>query len=232
MERFSREINLIGEEAFNKIKLSKIAIFGIGGVGSYVVEGLVRAGVGEFCLIDKDIVADSNINRQIIALSSTIGQPKVEVAKQRIKDINPDIKVKTFCEFVTPENIEMFRLDQYDYIVDAIDTVTAKLAIIKEGKKYNKKIISCMGTGNKLHPEMFKIVDISKTSECPLAKIVRKKLKEMGIGGVKVLYSTEKPILPIMQNEENGKRIPASISTVPSIAGLMIANQVLLDIME
>lgn len=232
MERFSREINLIGEEGFNKIKSSKIAVFGVGGVGSYVVEGLARAGVGEICLIDKDVVSESNINRQIIALSSTIGQPKVEVAKLRIKDINPDAKITTFYEFVTPENIEIFKLDHYDYIIDAVDTVTAKLAIIKECKKYNKRIISCMGTGNKLHPDMFKIADISKTNECPLAKIIRKKLKEMGIRGVKVLYSTEKPIIPTVQSEENGKRIPSSISTVPSVAGLMIANQVLLDIME
>jgi len=224
-ELYSRTEMLIGKVGIEKLKNAKVAIFGIGGVGSYVVEGLVRAGVSNFILVDNDEVSISNINRQIIATTKTIGRPKVEVAKERILEINPEAKVETYKEFFMPESNEIFD-NTVDYIVDAIDTVTAKIELVLRAKKLNIPIISSMGTGNKLDPTKFEITDIYKTEVCPLAKVMRKELKNRGIEHLKVLYSKEEPI------KQNGKRVPGSISFVPSVAGLVIAGEVIKDIIK
>lgn len=224
-EQFSRTISLIGEEPFNKIKEKKVLILGIGGVGGFVTEALARAGVKNFTLIDNDVVSKSNINRQIIALNSTLGRPKVDVMKERILDINPLAVVSARQEFITPSSIanEDFL---YDYVIDCIDNITAKIALAIESEKRGFKLISCMGTGNKLKPEMFEIADIYKTSVCPLAKIMRKKLKDANVKKLTVLYSKEEPI-------NNGKtRVPASISFTPSIAGLRIAEYVIKEFLN
>ncbi len=227
---FSREELLIGKEKLKKLNNSKVAIFGIGGVGSYVLEGLARAGVGNFILVDGDVVADSNINRQIIALHSTIGKDKVEVAKQRVLDINPEAKVTTYKTFFLPET-EGILDNSIDYIVDAIDTVTAKIELVIRAKELDIPIISSMGTGNKLNPSKFVITDISKTEVCPLAKVMRRELRKREIKHLKVIYSKEEPIDFTATNEDtNGKRVPGSISFVPSVAGLMIAGEVVKDI--
>ena len=226
-----RTINLIGEEAVKKIQNAKVAIFGIGGVGSYVVEGLVRAGIQNFILVDNDEVSISNINRQIIATSKTVGMPKVEVAKNRILEINPNAKVEVYQEFFMPDSKDLFD-NTVTYIVDAIDTVTAKIELIVRAKKQNIPIISCMGTGNKLDPTKFEVTDIYKTSVCPLAKVMRGELKKRNIEGLKVLYSKEEPIK--LKNNTNtvGKQVPGSISFVPSVAGLIIAGEVVKDIIK
>ena len=221
--QFSRTGMLIGNEAIEKLHNSKIAVFGIGGVGSYVVESLARAGVGNFLLVDKDVVDITNINRQIIATHSTIGRPKVEVARERILDINPEAKVEILQEFFMPDSGEILDTT-IDYIVDAVDTVTAKLELVLRANRLNIPIISCMGTGNKLDPTKFEIADIYKTRMCPLAKIMRKELKQRGIEHLKVVYSKEEPI------EHDGGRVPGSISFVPSVAGLIIAGEVIKDI--
>ena len=232
--QFSRTELLIGKEAVEKLNKSKVAIFGIGGVGSFVVEGLVRAGVGEFVLVDHDTVSETNLNRQIIATTKTIGMSKVEVAKTRILEINPNAKVEIIKEFFMPESKGI--LDKsIDYIVDAIDTVTAKIELIQRANKLNIPIISCMGTGNKLDWAKFEITDIYKTSVCPLAKVMRKELKQRGIKKLKVLYSKEEPIkvkeINKEQDEEkNRKKVPGSISYVPSVAGLIIAGEVIKDL--
>ena len=191
MSQFERTELLLGIDSVEKLKKAKVAIFGIGGVGSYVVEALARCGVGSFDLIDKDVVSESNINRQIIALHSTVGIPKVEVAKNRILDINPKAIVNIFQTFFLPENEKEFDFSQYDYVVDAVDTVSAKIEIIRKAKEANVPVISCMGTGNKLNPLEFKIADISKTSVCPLARVMRRELAKKGITDVKVVYSEE-----------------------------------------
>lgn len=229
-EKFYRTIKLIGEESFEKLQKSKILLVGVGGVGGYVAEGLIRAGIGELTIVDKDVVAESNINRQIIALTNTVGRDKVEVAKERLLLINPDAKLTTLKQFITPDNIKELHIENYDYIVDAIDFVPAKLSLIESAKSHNINIISCMGTGNKIHPEKLEIADISKTSDCPLAKKIRQELSKRGIKGVKVLYSKENPIKT--EIIEDGKRVPASISTVPPVAGLLIANEVILDLIK
>lgn len=218
--RFSRTELLIGKEAIEKLNKSKVAVFGIGGVGSYVVEGLARAGVGSFILVDKDEVDITNINRQIIATTKTVGRPKVEVAKKRILEINPEAKVEIYQEFFLPETKGILD-ESIDYIVDAVDTVTAKIELIVRANKLNIPIISSMGTGNKLDPSKFEVTDIYKTSVCPLAKVMRKELKIRGIKKLKVVYSKEEPI----KQEERG--VPASISFVPSVAGLIIAGEVI-----
>ena len=218
--RFSRTELLIGKEAIEKLNKSKVAVFGIGGVGSYVVEGLARAGVGSFILVDKDEVDITNINRQIIATTKTIGRPKVEVAKERILEINPEARVEIYQEFFLPETKGILD-ESIDYIVDAVDTVTAKIELIVRANKLNIPIISSMGTGNKLDPSKFEVTDIYKTSVCPLAKVMRKELKIRGIKKLKVVYSKEEPI----KQEERG--VPASISFVPSVAGLIIAGEVI-----
>ena len=245
LEQFARTELLIGKEKIEKLQNSKVAIFGIGGVGSYVVEGLARAGIGNFILIDNDIISESNINRQIIATTKTIGKPKVEIAKERILEINPLAKVEIFQEFFGVENIKLFnKIKDADYIVDAIDTISSKIELIVNAYNNNIPIISCMGTGNKLDPTKFEITDIYKTSVCPLAKAIRKRLKEIGIQKLKVLYSKEEPIkiedntkenmemVKIKENELNNKKIIGSISFVPSVAGLIISGEVIKDIIK
>ena len=230
LDKFSRTELLIGKDALEKLNKSKVAIFGIGGVGSFVVEGLVRAGVGEFILIDNDIVSETNINRQIIATTKTIGKPKVEIAKTRILEINPNAKVEIVKEFFMKESKEIFD-KTVDYIVDAIDTVTGKIELVERANRLNIPSISSMGTGNKLDPTKFEITDINKTSICPLAKVMRKELRKRNIKKLKVLYSKEEPI-KLAKNEENKKQVPGSISFVPSVAGLIIAGEVVKDLIK
>lgn len=230
MSEFIREELIIGKENVEKLKNKKVAVFGVGGVGSYVVEGLARAGISNFVLIDNDDVALSNINRQLIALHSTVGYAKVDVAKNRILDINPNAKVDARKEFYNKDTNNCID-GSIDYIVDAIDTVSSKLDLIEQAKALNIPIISCMGTGNKLDATRFEIADISKTSVCPLAKVMRKELKNRGIKNVKVLYSKEEPIKAVA-DDTNGKHAPGSISFVPSVAGLIIAGEVIKDLIK
>jgi tRNA A37 threonylcarbamoyladenosine dehydratase len=225
MERFERTRRLIGSEALERLFNSKVLVFGVGGVGSYVVEALARSGVGEIVLFDCDIVAKSNINRQIIATEDTVGKPKVDVAKERILSINPNATVVANHVFVDKAVIDSLDFSGVSYIVDAIDNVTAKIALVLKAKEQGVNIISSMGTGNKLHPEMLKIADISKTSVCPLARVMRYELRRLGVNHLKVLFSEEKPITP-----QGDARLPASISFVPSVAGLLIAGEVIRDI--
>lgn len=227
---FCRTKILIGDEGLEKLKNAKVAVFGVGGVGSFVVEALARAGVGNFVLIDKDQVSLSNINRQLIATHETIGQLKVDVAKKRILSINPEAKVETFAEFFMPGNTDILN-NSITYIVDAIDTVTAKIELVMQAQKLGIPIISSMGTGNKLNPCLFEITDIYKTQVCPLAKVMRKELKQRGVKHLKVLYSKEDPKKSGIIGE-NGKTIPGSISFVPSVAGLIIAGEVIKDLLK
>ena len=237
LNQFSREELLIGKENLKKLQNTKVAIFGIGGVGSYVVEGLARAGVGKFILVDRDNVDVSNINRQIIATTKTIGKPKVEVAKERILEINPQAEVEIYQEFFMPTTKGILD-ESISYIVDAIDTVTAKIELVLRAKRLNIPIISSMGTGNKIEPTKFEVTDLYKTSVCPLAKVMRKELKNRGIKNLKVIYSKEEPIkiknIPDEVNQEQTKKkqIPASMSFVPSVAGLIIAGEVVKDIIR
>ena len=224
-EQFSRTELLIGKDNLERIKKSKVAIFGLGGVGSFVLEGLARAGIGSFILVDKDIVSKSNLNRQLIALHKTIGRPKVEVAKERVLEINPDAKVETYQDFFMPDTKTKILDDTVSYIVDAIDTVTAKIELVRRANELNIPIISCMGAGNKLDPTRFEIADIYKTSVCPLAKVMRKELKERNIKKLKVVYSKEDPV-------KTNTRTPASISFVPSVAGLIISSEVVKDLIK
>ncbi len=230
MEQFSRTELLIGKENLEKLKNSKVAVFGIGGVGSFVLEALTRAGIGNFILVDKDNVDLSNLNRQIIATRKTVGKPKVEVAKERILEINPNTEVEIYKEFFMPET-EGILDSTISYVVDAIDTVTAKIELVKRAQELNIPIISSMGTGNKLDPTKFEVSDIYKTSVCPLAKVMRKELKARKIKKLKVVYSKELPI-KVARNEEVIKQIPGSISFVPSVAGLIIAGEVIKDIIN
>ncbi len=222
MNQFERTELLIGEEAVNKLRNAHVAVFGIGGVGGYATEALARSGVGELTIVDKDNVDITNLNRQIIALHSTINEPKVAVMEERLKDINPDIKVNAKELFFLPDTADQFDFEEYDYIVDAVDTVTAKLAIIEKAHKAGTPVISAMGAGNKLDPTKFEVTDISKTSVCPLARVMRKELKARGIDHLKVVYSTEEP----KQRSET----VASIATVPSVCGLLLANEVIKDL--
>ena len=224
--QFSRTEMLIGKEALEKLAKAKVAVFGVGGVGSYVVEALVRAGVGALDLIDNDDVNITNINRQIIALHSTIGLAKVEVAKQRALDINPEINVQGYKTFFNSENSLEFDFSQYNYVVDAIDSVASKIELVLKSQEADVPIISSMGTGNKLDPTKFEIADIYKTSVCPLARVMRTELKKRGVKKLKVLYSKEEPI------KQNGQRVPASISFVPSVAGLIIAGEVVKNLIK
>ncbi len=232
-ERFSRSELLFGEDAMIKLKNSRVCVFGIGGVGSYTVEALARAGVGEIDLFDSDTVSVSNINRQLVALDSTIGKYKVDVAKQRILDINPEAKVNTHVMFVLPENAHEIDFSRYDCVIDAVDTVSAKLEIICRAKAAGAYVLSCMGTGNKLDPTAFKVADISKTSVCPLARVMRTELKKRGVSGVRVVYSEELPfkVMPEKKDElRDGsiparRDIPASCSFVPGVAGLILAGE-------
>lgn len=219
-----------------RLRAASVMVFGVGGVGSHCIEALARSGVGRLTLIDNDTVSLTNINRQSIAYHSTIGRYKTEVMKERIRDINPEICVKTYEMFVLPDNLEALFEEKPDYVIDAIDTVTAKLALVELALRLDIPVISSMGTGNKLHPEMFEITDLSKTSVCPLCKVMRKELKARGIFHLKVLYSREKPIDTSERDtgEDKGQRrsIPGSISFVPPAAGLLIAGEALRDIIE
>ena len=228
INQFSRTEMLIGKENVQKLHSKKVAVFGIGGVGSYVVEALVRAGIENFVLVDKDVVDITNLNRQIIATHNTIGMPKVEVAKKRILEINPNAKVSTYQEFFMPET-EGILDNTIDYIADCIDTVTAKIELVVRANKMGIPIISSMGTGNKLDPTKFEVTDIYKTSVCPLAKIMRKELKNRHIKNLKVVYSKEQPIIG---DDINEKRVPKSISFVPSVAGLIIAGEIIKDLIK
>lgn len=223
-EQFERTSLLIGEEAINKLNNSKVLVFGVGGVGGYVAEALARTGVGSITIVDKDTVSESNINRQIIALHSTVGRDKVDVLKERMLDINPNLQVDARKSFFLPENSQEFDFSQYDYIVDAVDTVTAKIQIIVQAKEAEVPVISAMGAGNKVHPEMFEIADIYKTEMCPLAKVMRRELKKRGIKKLKVVYSKEKPVYK--------GDVPGSIAFSPSVAGLLMASEVVRDLCE
>lgn len=234
MNEFSRTELLLGKRAVEKLKRSRVAVFGVGGVGGYTVEALVRSGVGTIDLIDNDTVCLSNINRQIIAAHSTIGEYKVDAAEKRALDINPSIKIFKHPVFYTPETENQFDFAQYDYIVDAIDTVSGKIALVLNAEKANVPIISSMGAGNKLNPAAFEVSDIYKTSVCPLAKVMRRELKRRGVKKLKVVYSKEEPLTPDPsenQEENTGRRrTPGSVAFVPSVAGLILAGEVIKDL--
>ena len=230
-EEFLRTAMLLGDDGIKKLNQSTVAVFGLGGVGGYTVEALARAGVGHLVLTDSDTISVSNINRQLIALHSTVGMKKTEAFKERIKDINPDCKVTVHDCFYLPETAEEFDFSLYDYVVDAVDTVTAKLDIIMKSKDAGVQIISSMGAGNKLDPSLLSISDIYKTSVCPLAKVMRYELKKRGVKELKVVYSTETPIKPLFEVKTEGKRqTPGSVSFVPSVAGLLISSEVIKDL--
>jgi tRNA A37 threonylcarbamoyladenosine dehydratase len=231
MEELSRTAMLLGKDQVELLKSKKVIIFGIGGVGGYTCEALVRSGIGQIDIVDSDEVSLSNINRQIIALHSTVGQKKVDVMKSRINDINSGMVVNAFDTFVTPDNLNQFDLKAYDYVIDAIDTVSSKIAIAEICDKEGIRVISSMGAGNKLNPCGFKVADIYKTSVCPLAKAVRTALKKKGVKKLKVVYSEEEPVVK-SQLEGEEKRIPASCAFVPSVAGLIIASEVIKDLIK
>lgn len=224
---FSRAELLLGEETLHKLRSARVALFGIGGVGSFAAEALARGGVGHITLVDGDTVSITNINRQLIALHSTVGKEKTAVMAERIADISPETEVETYPVVYGAENRDLLDFSTYDYVIDAIDTVTSKLILIEEAKKAGVPVISCMGTGNKFHPERFEVTDISKTSVCPLAKIMRKELKVRGIKNVKVVYSKEEPQKPAESPETGKRQIPGSLSFVPPVAGLLLAGEVI-----
>jgi len=249
MDAFSRTEYLLGGGALETLRESRVAVFGIGGVGSFTVEALARVGVGHFILVDDDLVCLTNLNRQLIALHSTIGRPKVEVMAERIRDINPDAEAETFKTFYLPENADRFDLSRCDYIVDAVDTVSAKVELAVRARQAGIPIISCMGAGNKLDPTRFEVADIADTSVCPLCKAMRKELKKRGLTSLKVVYSKEPPIGPV-ETVANScrhacvcpkgsprsctvrRRIPGSVSFVPSVAGLILAGEVVRDLIR
>lgn len=234
LNQFSRTEMLIGKEGIKKLSNAKVAIFGIGGVGSYVAEALARSGVGNFILVDNDKVTITNINRQIIATTKTIGQYKVDLMEERILDINPNAKIETYKTFYMPDCKEKILDNSVSYVVDAIDTVTAKIFLIEEATRLSIPVISSMGTGNKLDPSKFEITDIYKTSVCPLAKVMRKELRQRNIKKLNVLYSKEEPIKLQKNTEEQTKKrqVPGSIAFSPSVAGLMIASKVVKDLIN
>lgn len=230
--QFSRTELLIGTEGAEKLKNSRVVVFGLGGVGGYVAEALARAGVGTLDLVDNDVVSLSNINRQILALHSTIGILKTEAAKQRLLDINPNLKIVCHNCFYLPETADSFDFAQYDYVADAIDTVAGKIALVQQAAKTNTPIICAMGAGNKLNAGSFKVADISKTSVCPLAKVMRRELRKRGIEHFKVVYSEEPAITPQGTAEDSNKRqTPGSISYVPAVVGLMMAGEIIRDLL-
>ncbi|MDO4977858.1 MAG: tRNA threonylcarbamoyladenosine dehydratase [Eubacteriales bacterium] len=254
-EQFSRTELLLGESAVKKLSDCRVAVFGVGGVGGYVCEALVRSGVGAFDLVDSDTVSVSNINRQIIATHSTVGRYKTEVMKERMLDINPDVDVRIHNCFFLPENADDFPFDSYDYVVDAVDTVTAKIALVMKAQEHNVPIISSMGAGNKLNPALFQVKDIYKTQVCPLAKVMRRELKKRGVKKLKVVYSEEIPLKPMEtmdherpdtegtpSGEVNSSRenfsehprrsTPGSVAFVPSVAGLILAGEVVKDLVH
>lgn len=233
LNRFSRTQLLYGREVMDHLATCRVAVFGIGGVGGYVVEALARSGIGALDLIDNDKVSLTNINRQIIATTKTVGQYKVDAAKERVLDINPDCKVTTYKVFYLPDTQDQFDLGEYDYVVDAIDTVTGKLAIIENAKKAGVPVISSMGAGNKTDPAAFEVADIYETSICPLAKVMRRECRKRGIESLKVVYSKEEPVRPIedMPVECTQRRdIPGSTAFVPSVVGLIIAGEIINDL--
>jgi len=243
MDQFARTRLLLGGDGIEKLKNSTVAVFGIGGVGSYVCEALARSGVGHFVLVDNDTVSLTNINRQIIAARSTVGRYKTDVMKERIADINPEATVEARQCFYLPETADEFDFSEYSYVVDAVDTVTAKIDIIMRAQQSGTPIISSMGAGNKLDPTKFEVADIYSTKMCPLARIMRTELKKRGVKALKVVYSTEKPVIPIDEEAEiNGefrfsssatapkRAVPGSVAFVPSVAGLIIAGEVVKDI--
>ena len=236
MGAFDRTRLLLGAAAMEKLRASRVAVFGLGGVGGYTVEALARSGVGALELIDHDTISESNLNRQVLALRSTVGMPKAEAARQRALDIDPTAEVVARQTFYGPDTAHLFDFSRYDYVVDAIDTVTGKLALITAAKAAGVPIISCMGTGNKLDAGKFRIADISQTSVCPLARVMRKECAKRGLRNVKVLYSTEDALTPELTEEDlrelpQGRRtIPGSVAFVPSVAGLLIAGEVIRDL--
>ena len=233
-EQFLRTEMLLGRDAIEKLQSARVAVFGLGGVGGYAVEALARSGIGSLDLIDSDTVSISNLNRQILATHSTVGMLKVDAAKNRVLDINPACNVRTYPIFYTPDTADSFDFTEYDYIVDAIDTVTGKLALVERAMAVNTPIICCMGTGNKLDASAFQVADISKTTMCPLARVMRKELSKRGIRHLKVVYSQEEALTPTGWEEEAaalGKRqIPGSVAFVPGAAGLLLAGEVVRDL--
>ena len=249
LNQFSRTQLLFGEDGMERLYHARVAVFGIGGVGGYTVEALARSGIGTLDLIDDDRVCLTNLNRQILATRKTVGQYKVDVAEQRIREINPNAVVHTYKTFYAPQTAEQFDFSQFDYVVDAIDTVTAKLKLVEQAQKAGVPIISCMGAGNKVDPTAFEVADIYKTSVCPLARIMRRELRKRGIQKLKVVYSKEKPLTPISDTENNCKnncvcppgtarkctvrrQIPGSMAFVPSVVGLIIAGEITKDLTE
>ena len=233
MNQFSRTEMMIGKESLEKLQKAKVAVFGLGGVGGYAFEALVRAGIGQIAVVDGDQFSETNLNRQILATWKTIGQSKVDVAEKRAKEICPNIKIEKYEMFFLPENAATLDFSGFDYILDAVDTVAAKLCLVEKANEAGVPIISCMGTGNKLDPTRFKVSDIYETSVCPLAKVMRHELRKRGIKHLKVVWSDEEPMVPIegISDEKTTKRsIPASISFVPSVAGLVMASEVIKDI--
>lgn len=228
--QFERTALLLGKASVERLARKRVAVFGVGGVGSFVCEGLVRAGIGAIDIVDKDTVALSNINRQLIALHSTVGKNKVDVLEERLKDINKNLIIKKYKCFFLPETSETFDFREYDYVVDAIDTVTGKIELILKAKEAGVPIISAMGAGNKLEPAGFQVSDIYKTSVCPLARVMRRELKKRGVDKLKVVYSKEEPIKP--QFEEGEEVVPGSISFVPPALGLIIAGEVVKDLIR
>ncbi len=237
-DQYARTRLLLGQSALDSLQSARVALFGLGGVGGYTAEALARSGIGAIDLIDDDTVSLTNLNRQMLSLHSTIGQYKVDVAAARIRDIDPTIQVKTFKTFYLPETASQFDLSRYDYVIDAIDTVTGKLALIQQAKAANVPVISCMGTGNKLDPTAFAVADISKTSGCALARIMRKECAKRGIRGVKVVYSKELPRKAAESHEEqepqregsSRRSTPGSVAFVPAVAGLIMAGEVIRDL--
>lgn len=233
LSRFSRSEMLIGEDGIDKLSKSHVAVFGLGGVGSYTAEALARAGVGELTVVDNDTVSVTNINRQLYALTSTVGMKKTQVAAERIKQINPECRVHIIDGFYLEENASDFFLGEYDYVADAVDTVQAKLSLAVECRERGIPLIACMGTGNKLDPTEFRVSDISKTSMCPLCRVMRRELKVRGINSLKVVWSPEKPIKPNDTAEESSRRaLPGSISFVPPVAGMIMAGEIIKDLIK
>lgn len=230
--RFERMEMLLGKEAAGRLQKARVAVFGIGGVGGYVAEALARSGVGAIDLIDSDKVAESNINRQIIALSGTIGKYKTDVMKERILEINPSAEVRVFHCFFLPENKDAFDFSGYSYIVDAVDTVTAKIELVMQAREYGIPVISSMGTGNKLDPARFEVADIYETSVCPLARVMRRELKKRGIKNLKVVYSREEPIAVSGEKNDSSRRpVPGSVAFVPPVAGMIMAGEIIKDML-
>ena len=234
-EQYARSELLLGSEAMEKLRNSRVAVFGVGGVGGFAVEALARSGVGTIDLIDSDTVSTTNLNRQIIALHSTVGRFKTEIAAERIHDIDPDIAVNVHNCFFMPETADEFDFTQYSYVIDAIDTVTGKIEIIMKAKAANVPVISAMGAGNKLDPTAFRVTDIYKTKGCPLARVMRRELKKRNVPHLKVVYSEEEPITPRPSTEEHQasrRSVPGSVAFVPSVAGLILAGEVIKDIIS